>query len=157
MAKNVDSSSGMAEDMIRAFVQVGCAESHAKTLLEKVTAELENGLTDQDEIQDHIAHVDDLVNEINSLAELRRDMMRSLVKLYPDGDMTYWCMVKHLGVAAYTAFEVYQASDDDPDLLNTAMETNKHFVKALSHFLGVEITSCSACFYDALKGVENGY
>lgn len=151
---NKHSSDGIAEDLIRAFVQVGCAESHAKTLLEKVTAELETGITDAR--QDAILHVDDLIEEINSLAEIRRGMMRSLQVMYPDGDKSYWCMVKHLGVAAYTAFEVYQASDDDADLLNTAMETNKHFVKALSRFLGVEITSCAACFADALKGEDNG-
>ena len=160
MAVNLQSSDGLAEDLIRAFVQMGCAESHAKTLFEKATAELENGiidLKDHEAVEKQIEHINDLTDEINELAELRRDMMRYLQKLYPDGDKSYWCMVKHLGVGAYTAFEVYQASDDDPDLLNMALEANKRFTKALTHFLGVEITSCAACFSDALrKGEKDG-
>lgn len=157
MAENVNSSDGLAEDLIRAFVQVGCAESHAKTLLEKATAEMENGLIDvekPDVLAGQIEKINDLTEEINALAELRRDMMRELQKRYPDGDPSYWCMVKHLGVGTYTAFEVYQASDDDAALLNIALESNKRFVKAMTHFLGVEITECAACFSDALKRKE---
>lgn len=155
--RNPNSSDGLAEDLIRAFVQVGCAETHAKTLLEKANAELENGIIiDQDEIQDTVSHIDDLIEEISLLAELRRDMMRALQGMYPNGDPTYWCLVKHLGIAMYTAFEVYQASNDDPDLLNIALATNARFTHALSRFLGTEITSCSACFSDMLKGENNG-
>lgn len=159
MARNPQSSDGLAEDIIRAFTQVGCAESHAKTLLEKATAELDNGLIDienREVVEKQIEHINDLTDEINSLAELRRDMMRYLQKLYPDGDKNYWCMVKHMSIAQFTAFEVYQASNDDPELLNMALEANKRFVKALTHFLGMELTSCAACFADAMKGVKDG-
>lgn len=152
MARNELSSSGIAEDLIRAFVQVGCAEGHAKTLLEKCTAELENGLVEHNEIQGQIDHINDLTDEINELAELRRGMMRYLHGMYPEGNKDYWCLIKHLGTASYTAFEVYQASDDDPDLLNLALEANKRFTKALTHFLGTEITECSACLSDFLSG-----
>lgn len=154
MARNRNSSDGLAEDLIRAFTQVGCAESHAKTLLEKATAELDNGLIDienHEVVEKQIEHINDLTDEINELAELRRDMMRYLQKMYPDGDKNYWCMVKHLACAQFTAFEVYQASDDDPELLNMALEANKRFVKALTHFLGVEISDCAACFADMIK------
>lgn len=157
MAVNPMSSSGQAEDIIRAFTQVGCAESHAKTLLEKATAELDNGLIDienHDVVEKQIEHINDLTDEINELAELRRDMMRYLQKMYPDGDKGYWCLAKHLSIAQFTAFEVYQASDDDPELLNMALEANKRFVKAMTHFLGVEVTACSSCFADALKRTE---
>lgn len=159
MAVNPQSSDGLGEDLIRAFTQIGCAESHAKTLLEKATAELDNGLIDiekPDVVDNQISHINDLIEEINSLAELRRNMMRYLQKLYPNGDKTYWCMVKHLSIASMTAFEVYQASDDDPDLLNMALEANKRFVKALTHFLGVEISDCASCFHDMMKGVKDG-
>lgn len=154
MAVNRNSSDGLAEDLIRAFTQVGCAESHAKTLLEKATAELDNGLIDienHDVVEKQIEHINDLTDEINELAELRRDMMRYLQKLYPNGDKNYWCMVKHLSIASMTAFEVYQASDDDPELLNMALEANKRFVKAMTHFLGVEISECASCFSDMLR------
>lgn len=153
MAENKHSSDGIAEDLIRAFVQVGCAESHAKTLLEKSMAQVENGIIDVDDpdvLAEQDEKINELIEEISSLAELRRSMMLRLFDMY-DGDKDYWCMVKHLGIAAYTAWEVYQASDDDPDLLEIAMTANKRFIKALSRFLGTTITECAACFGDFIK------
>lgn len=146
--KNIQSD-GIAEDLIRAFVQVGCAENHAKTLLEKFDAEL-TLLTDEEAIDKKIDEIQDITEEIDELAELRRSMMLKLFNMY-DGSKDYWCMVKHMGIASMTAFEAYQASDDDTELLNMALEANKRFIKALSHFLGTEPTSCAACFADVLK------
>ena len=42
--KNIHSSDGMAEDLIRSFTQIANAELHVKTLLEKRISELENGM-----------------------------------------------------------------------------------------------------------------
>lgn len=144
---------GTAEDLIRAFVQVGCAENHAKTLMEKYNAQLENGLIDLDDSAAVLAQTDkitDITDELNNLAELRRSLMLRLFNMY-DGDKDYWCMCKHTAVAAYCAFEAYQASDDDTELYALALEANKRFINAMTHFLGVEITECSACFLDQLK------
>lgn len=151
--ENKHSSDGIAEDMIRSFVQIGCAETHAKTLLEKYQAQLENGIIDvtkPEVVQTQVEKIDDTVQEINSLAQLRRGIMLRLFEMY-DGDKDYWCEVKHLGIGAYTLFEAYQASDDDPTLLNLANEANKRFIKALTRFLGVPITECASCFSDILK------
>ena len=151
--ENKHSSDGIAEDMIRSFVQIGCAETHAKTLLEKYQAQLENGIIDvtkPEVIQAQVEKIDDTVQEITSLAQLRRGIMLRLFELF-DGDKDYWCEVKHLGIGAYTLFEAYQASDDDPTLLNLANEANKRFIKALTRFLGVPITECASCFSDILK------
>lgn len=150
--KNKHSSDGIAEDMIRAFVQAGCAEVHAKTLLEKYHAQLENGLTDDE--AGTVTKMNDVIEEINALAELRRGLMLAVFKMYK-GDKDYWCMVKHLGIGAYTMFEAYQASDDNTELLTLALDANRAFIKALSHFLGTEITDCAACFADMLKGDIN--
>lgn len=145
-------SDGVAEDLIRAFVQVGCAEVHAKTLLEKYNAELENGLIDiEKDLDSHTEKLNDIIEELTSLAELRRALMKRLFDMY-DGDKDYWCLVKHLGIGAYTLFEAYQASDDDVELYTLALDANKRFIKALTHFLRQEITECAACFADALKG-----
>lgn len=154
--RNENSSDGIAEDIIRSIVQAGCAEAHAKTLYEKATAELEQGIINPDDIeavQAQVEKINDLTEEINSIAQIRRSAMLTLYEMY-QGDKTYWCMIKHLGIASYTLFEAYQASDDDRDLLDLATEANKAFVKALSHFLGVEITDCAACFADAVKAKE---
>lgn len=152
MGKNIQSD-GIAEDLIRSIVQTACAEVHSKTLLEKFEAQLSDGiidLNDDDAVQKQINLIEDVQFEINALAELRRSIMLKLFNMY-NGDKNYWCLIKHLGVAAYTAFEAYQASDDDAELLNLAIEANKRFVKALTHFLGVEITDCAACFADMLR------
>lgn len=67
-------------------------------------------------------------------------------------------MVKHASGAMYTMFESWQASERDEELLSMAIQINKMFIKALTCFLGVEITECSSCFSDILKAElkENG-
>lgn len=148
---------GIAEDLIRAFVQTGCAELHMKTLVEKYNAQLENGLIDLEDNGAVLRQTDKIsaaTDEMNELAETRRKLMLILKDMY-DGDPDYWCVVKHTGLAMYCAFEAYQASDDDTELYTAYLETNKRFIKALTHFLGTEITDCSACFGDILKGKGN--
>lgn len=152
MSRNIQSD-GIAEDLIRAFVQVGCAEIHAKTLMEKYNAQLENGLIDLNDSKAVLGQTDKIsamTEELNNLAELRRSMMLRLFNMY-DGDKDYWCLVKHMGIGAMTLFEAYQASEDDPELYTLALEANSRFINALTHFLGTEITSCAACFSDALN------
>lgn len=146
--KNPNSSDGIAEDMIRAFVQFGCSELHAKTLLEKTNAELENGMIDAKKGVELASNYEEMMD---SYAELRRGTMKRLFDMY-DGDNATWCLVKHLGMGMYTTFEAYQASEHDEKLYELYLEANKQFIKALSMFLGTEITDCSACFADMLKG-----
>lgn len=154
--KNKWSSDTLAEDMIRSIQQLICSEGHIKTLIEKTTAELENGIIDiddPDEMARAMDKIDDLHEELKDIADIRRRMMVTLFGLYGgQGDKTYWCQVKHLASAAYTAFEVWQASDDDLILYELALDTNKQFIKALTHFIGVEVTTCASCFGDMLKG-----
>lgn len=152
MSRNIQAD-GTAEDIIRAFVQVGCAELHMKTLAEKYNAQLENGLIDimdSEAVSKQIEKITTATDEVNELAETRRSLMLILKNMY-DGDPDYWCVVKHAGLAMYCAFEAYQASEDDQDLYTAYLDTNKRFIKALTHFLGTEITDCAACFADALK------
>ncbi|MHC5215187.1 hypothetical protein ACYSNR_00860 [Enterococcus sp. LJL128] len=152
--KNKHSTDGIAEDIIRSFVQIASAEMHAKTLLEKRVSELENGFIDFDsDTPQQLEKIEDLKEEINTLAELRRSDMLYLFNLYgATGDKEKWCSVKHLGIAMMTAFEAWQASDSDEDLLSAALNKNRLFIKAVSQFLGVEVTECAACFADILKG-----
>lgn len=157
MAKNPNSEVGMAEDMIRSLVQFGCAEIHAKGLYEKTDAELTNGLidvTDTDLLQSHLAKLDSYREDIDTYANLRRGIMRKLFSMF-DGDKDMWCQIKHLGIGAMTVFEAYEASDQDPELLDLAIRANRAFVKAITQFLGAEITDCAACLSDFLKGVDN--
>ena len=157
MPKNPQSSSGMAEDQIRAFVQMGCAEMHLKTLYEKTLAEMENGIVDIEDAEIRKAwtekaesYREDLIESAN----LRRRMMSACFEMFEGGDPDVWCMVKHLGISNMCAWETWQASDDDPELLDIAIESNKLFTKHLTRFLGAEISACSACLSDYLKGKE---
>lgn len=157
MARNTNSSSGMAEDLIRAFVQMGCAEVHLKTLYEKAIAQLENGLIDVEDpevLNKQTEKLDTIREDLIETARLRRQMMLKCFGLFDGGDKDVWCMVKHLGISNMCAWETWQASDDDPELLSIAIDSNKLFTKYLTMFLGMEITSCASCLSDALKAKE---
>lgn len=150
-------SDGASEDMIRAIVQTACAENHAKTILEKYEGQLENGYIDgenKEAVSAQLEKIADINYELNELAELRREMMLQLMNNY-NGDKDYWCMVKHLGTAMYCAFEAWQASEDSPELYDVYQKANKRFTKALTHFLGVEITECAACLQDIMSAERN--
>lgn len=157
MGANRLSETGMAEDMIRSFVQFGSAEIHAMNLYYKSNAELENGLVDIEDnevLQKQLDKCEQYRQDIETYANLRRSVMKSLFNMF-EGDKDVWCLVKHLGIGAMTIFEAYEASDNDLELLNLAYEANKAFVNAMSRFLGVEITDCAACFADSMKGVNS--
>ena len=141
--------------MLRSIVQLGSAEMHYQTLYNKAVAQLENGLIDVENDEIRLSQLDKInryKEEINDTADLRRRMMRKLFSLFEGGNKDAWCLIKHLGVASMTAFEAYQASDDDVELLDLYYDINKEFNKAVTEFLGAEITDCAACLSDFLKG-----
>lgn len=149
-------SDGAAEDLIRSFVQMGCAELHMKTLVEKYSAQLENGLidvTDNEAVNKQVEKINDAADELTAIAEVRRGLMLRLMDMY-DCDKDYWCIVKHTGMAMYCAFEAYQATDD-ADIYMEYMQCNRRFIHALTHFLGVEVTDCASCFADILAAERN--
>lgn len=152
--KNPNSTDGYLEDLIRSITQLICSEGHLKTIIEKVTAELENGIVDVDdpnELNKALDKLESAQTELDEIADTRRKMM---VYLYEkgEGDKDYWCQIKHLANASYTAFEAWQGSNNDPLLYDLALTTNKHFIKALTHFMGYELTNCASCISDFLKG-----
>lgn len=158
MSANVNSTSGLSEDLLRSFIQVGCAELHLKTLLEKRVSEIENGMVSEDDLMKHLEIIDDIENDMEELAQIRREEMLYIFNAFGGkGDKEQWCMVKHLGLASMTAFEAYQASDNDTDLQQLALRLNKKFIKAMTKFIGLEEwTDCQACFSDFMKGENNG-
>lgn len=158
MPKNINSSSGMAEDLVRAFIQMGCSELHLKTLYEKTLAEMENGIADMSDADVRKKYIDKANryrDDLIETAQIRRRMMLKCFELFDDGDKDVWCMVKHLGISAMCAFETWQASDDDDAMLDIAIDANKMFTKYLSAYVGMEITNCASCVSDYLKGKEN--
>lgn len=154
---NHNSSEGIAEDLIRAFTQLVCVEGHYKTLIEKKISEIENGFIKDEDIPKQLNEIEDLKAQLEQVAQLRRDEMLHLYKMFGEkGDKSYWCSVKHLSASAYTIFECYQASDNDADLLTYALETNKQLMIAVEKFLGVTVSSCASCFSDILKTEVKG-
>lgn len=161
MARNDFSEVGASEDLLRAVVQMGAAEIHAMGLYFKTTAEMENGLVNIDDpevLQKQIDKAEMYREDIETYATLRRQMTTALRDMVgtEEADKDMWCMVKHLGLSMMQCFEAYENSDNNLELLNLAYEANKAFTKAVTRFLGIEISSCSACLSDALKGVEKG-
>lgn len=157
MAKNVNSEVGSSEDLLRAVVQMGAAEIHAMGLYFKTTAEMENGLVNIDDpevLQKQIDKAEMYREDIETYATLRRQMTTALKDMVgtEEANKDMWCMVKHLGLSMMQCFEAYENSDNNLELLNLAYEANKAFTKAVTRFLGVEISDCSACLSDALKG-----
>ena len=154
MSQNRLTETGMAEDLIRSFVQFGAAEIHAMNLYYKSQAEVENELIDvnnTDILSRQLEKIEQYQRDIEVYAQLRRSVMRYLFEMF-EGEKDVWCLVKHLGIGAMTVFEAYEASENDLELLNLAYEANRAFVEAMSRFLGIEITDCAACFSDAMKG-----
>lgn len=149
--KNEHSEAGIAEDLIRTITQLAVAETHAKTLYEKTLGEVERETLSPQDAQDKAELI---IDQINGFANTRRKVMLYLFNQY-HGDVSFWCEIKHLAIASYTLFEAYQASNNDVELLNLAYEAQKEFTRALSAFLGTEITDCAACLSDMLKAQED--
>lgn len=155
IGENKHSSDGMAEDIIRSFVQAAAGEMHMKTLIEKKIAEVEEGLTSVDDMEEFESGIDFYKSLAFDFAELRRKQMLYLFEMYGcSGDKGMWCTVKHAAIMMITSFEVWQASNNDAELHQRSFDANRIFIKCLSKFIGVEITSCAACFADMLKGKE---
>lgn len=153
--KNIHSTDGIAEDLIRSIQQMAVLEMHKKTRIEQLYSELSEGLIDvEDEalLFHQFEGLKELEEDITEYADIRRQDMLYLYNMYGGkGDKKMWCEVKHLAIASMTAFEVWQASDEDDNLLDMALRKNSLFIKAMSRFLGTEITSCASCFADILK------
>lgn len=157
MGANKFSEVGAGEDLLRAIVQMGAAEIHAMGLYYKTTAEMENGLVDVDDnevLQKQIEKSEMYREDIETYADLRRRMMSALVEMVgtDEANKDLWCMVKHLGLSMMQTFEAYENSDNNLALLNLAYDANKAFTKAVTRFLGIEISDCAACMSDSLKG-----
>lgn len=153
------SESGHAEDLIRSYIQFGCAEVHAKTLYEKATSELDNGLvdvSDEEVLQKQLEKCQAYKDDINEYSDMRRDVMRKLLDMFPNGDKDLWCQAKHLGIGAMQLWESYVGSDDDVELLQMAYRANQLFIKAMTRFLGIEWTDCASCFSDRMRGKDDG-
>lgn len=151
--KNEHASNGLAEELIRSIAQLGAMEYHLKTLVEKTNAQLENGLVELDTNEALIAQIhkmDEYKGDLIDTAELRRKLMLKLFDMF-EGDKDAWCLVKHALIAEEQIFECWQASDDDPELLNMWIEANKMSNRAVTRFLGAEITDCASCLSDFLK------
>lgn len=154
--ENINSTSGIAEDIIRSLTHIACDEMHKKTLLEKADSQLKYGMINvdkSDELQSHLKKIEELRDEVNAIASIRRRYMIQLRSIFNDqGDKEQWCSFKHQMIAMMCAFEAWQASNDDEDLYQIYLELNQMFTKTTAKFLGVEITECASCLSDMLKG-----
>lgn len=145
------------EDIIRAFVNISVAEAHAKTNYEKIISEMENGTIDVDDekvLEKHLSMSETTREQLSNICGLRRRIMMRMYDAFPERNEHEWCMIKHLAIVQNCLFEAYQAGDEQSERL--WLDANEEFTKAMSDFLGMEITPCSACFSDMIKEAENG-
>ena len=110
MGKNINSEVGASEDLLRAIVQMGCAEIHAMGLYYKTQAEMENGLidvTDSDILNAHLERAEMFREDIETYATLRRQMTTSLFNRFDGGDKDYilasYRPLKHTRTATMTS------------------------------------------------------
>ena len=68
--ENKYESDGLAEDMIRSFIQIAILETHKKALLEKCVSGIDNGMVDEVDIGRHLEIIKKLEVEIQDLADL---------------------------------------------------------------------------------------
>lgn len=151
--ENKHASNGLAEELIRSIAQLGAMEYHYKTLIEKGNSELENGIVElntNEALIEQMQKIDSLKRELIDTANLRRRIMLKVFEMFK-GDKDMWCIVKHALIAEEQIFESWQASEDDPDLLNMWLEANKMSNRAITRFLGAEVTDCASCVSDFLK------
>ena len=145
------------EDIIRAFVNISVAEAHAKTNYEKFISEMENGTIDVDDekvLEKQLSMMETTQEQLSDICAIRRRIMMRLYEAFPEHNDHEWCMVKHLAIVQNCLFEAYQAGDKESERL--WLDANEAFTKAMSDFLGMEITPCSSCFSDMIKEAEDG-
>lgn len=153
MAENKLSSEGLLEDLMRTMVQLTCAELHEKTNIERLNADLELGeinLQEFDELEpDYIANLE-------QVTALRRTTTKLIFDIAGGkGNEKKWCLTKHVGAAMYTAFEAWQASDNDMALYDLYLNINQYFIKVMTEFMGLPVISCASCLTDILKAVTS--
>lgn len=153
MAENKLSSEGLLEDLMRTMVELVCAELHEKTNLERLNADLELGEIDQLEF-DQLEP--DYIQNLDEVTQLRRATTKMIYDLSGGkGNIKKWCLTKHVAGAMYTAFEAYQASDNDMALYDLYLGINKYFIKVMTEFMGLPVISCASCLTDILKSVTS--
>ena len=155
--KNINSTNGITEDLLRACSEIGCTEQHIRSLIIKYESQLENGIIDtaNDEItSSHLDKIARLDKQLENLAEVRRDIMRKLIKMHPNGNQDLWCNIKHLNNASNFIFEAYQGSDRDTELYSLLLDIERERTLTISEFLGTEIKPCASCLDDMLKDKE---
>ena len=149
---NKDTSTGVAEDLLRGLMHLAALEMHFKTDIEKLTGELELGdYDDLSELTNKITQSRDTLVEITNLR--RADMLYLYDMFDGQGDKSYWCIVKHLLFVAISSFEIWQATGSNEDF-NGFLRANELLNTYVAMFIGVEVTDCASCFSDILKAEE---
>lgn len=153
MAENKLSSEGLLEDLIRTMVQLTCAELHEKTNVERLNADLELGNITMDEFNQMEP---DYIENLEQVTALRRATTKMIFDISGgEGNVKKWCLTKHVGGAMYTAFEAWQASDNDMALYDLYLSINQYFIKVMTDFMGLPVISCASCLTDMLKAVTS--
>lgn len=88
--------------------------------------------------------------QISRYTKVRRDVMEKIRQSF-DGNMHYWCSLKHAIESRQYATEVLYAEPENMDLMKIQQECSNWMYAILSKFIWQEITTCWRCFHDAIQ------
>ena len=159
---NKDSSVGIVEDLVTNIMHLGASEYHLEILLRKYEDQLEfwynggNVPADSHEVLEVTVieeRIFTLQSSLKVTTDLRRDAMKELkAQATSKGNPDMWCLLKHLLIATVTSFEVWQVDLSNVKLKELFLRQSRVTNEVLAMFLGYEVTPCSACLTDQLKG-----
>ena len=157
---NKNSSSGVAEDALRAIREARALENHQFTLMMELDSKWKDSLNadelDTDALERVMEDVRESVEDMLKISQIRRKRMKYATDIFNNkGDEKKWCSIKHVLGLIESTFEIWQA-DPTPENFEDLVDVNELTIKFITKWLGVEITSCAACFGDILKATERG-
>lgn len=156
-----NSSVTIAEDLITEIMNQVASEYHLSILIRKYEDQLTYWYNDGDvelggKEEEEADKLDGNIYWITQLLQQVTDTRRNTMKLLKDcatshGNPDTWCLLKHVLVATITAFEVWQVNYDEK-AKQVFLEQSRIANQVVAMFLGYEVTPCSACLTDQLKG-----
>ena len=160
---NKHSSTGIVEDLLTNIMHLCAIEYHLNILIRKYEDENKfiynmeatefQSTSDLEEIENNQEKLMGLVMLLNEVTANRRKAMLKLKESAQDGgNPDLWCLVKHVLTASVTAFEVFQNNVLDRELEEIWLNQSRVANQVIAGFLGYEVTPCSACLSDQMRG-----
>lgn len=128
--------------IVDAVQMIGSLVAECSHLQEVVNSYWTNDEITMDDVQFCI----DRIKECNNI---RRKLMDKIKDEF-NGNMHYWCSLKHAIEMRQYSTEIMYANMDDVDVVTIQSEASKIMYSVLSKFINQDTTTCGRCFNDLL-------